>query len=156
VSQADYGPALGVLRDTIPQSFQSWFSFLLGRTQQKTNQMRAQDSVAKIPACSRLPIRPQKANSPSYTCQQWHFCRRVCDRQSNSYRPGLFKFFGRDHISYCTTLRGPDTLPNVTFSGYATFYQSNTFFVNIFFHYWQNMFCGRMKWLRRLDLARRP
>jgi len=43
--------------------------------------------------------------------------------QPNAYRPGLFKFFGRDHISYCTTFRGPDTLRNVTFSGCATFRQ---------------------------------
>jgi len=71
--------ALGVLRDTIPQSFQCWFSFLLGRTQQKTKQMRAEGPVAKIPACSRLPIRPQKANSPSYSWQQWRLCQRVCD-----------------------------------------------------------------------------
>ena len=50
-----------------------------------------------------------------------------------SYRPGLLKSFGRDHISYCTTLRGPDNLRHVIFSGYVTFYQINTFFVKIFF-----------------------
>jgi len=62
---------------------------------------------------------------------------------SISYKPGLFKIFGRDHISYCTTVRGPDVLRNVIFSGYVTFYQINTFFVNLlFFHYWQNVFCG--------------
>jgi len=43
---------LGVLRDTIPQSFQCWFSFLFGRTQQKTDQMRAEDPVEKIHAYS--------------------------------------------------------------------------------------------------------
>jgi len=74
----------------------------------------------------------------------------------HSYRPGLSKFFGRDHISYCTTVRGPDTLRHVIFSGYVTFYQVNTFFVNIFFHYWQNAFCGPVKWLRTSDLARGP
>ena len=114
--------ALSILRDTIPQSSQSWFSFLLGRTQRETDQMRAENPVANIDACSRLPIRPQEANSPSYSCQQWHLCRRVCYYQLNSYRPGLFKFFGRDHMSYCTTVWGPDILRNVTFSGYTTFY----------------------------------
>jgi len=39
----------------------------------------------------------------------------VCDCLSNSYRPGRFKFFGRDHISYCTAVRGPDILRNVFF-----------------------------------------
>ena len=59
--------------------------------------------------------------------------------------------------SYCTTVRGPDILHNVIFSGYVTFYQINTIFVNIlFFHCWQNVFCGRVKCLRRSDLARRP
>ena len=64
-------------------------------------------------------------------------------------------FLGEDPISYCTTVRGPDILRNVIFSGYVTLYQINTFFVNIlFFHYWQNMFCGRVKSLRRFDLVR--
>jgi len=49
-----------------------------------------------------------------------------------SYRPGLFKFVGRDHISYCTTVRGPDILRHMNFSGYVTFYQINTLFVKIF------------------------
>jgi len=75
---------------------------------------------------------------------------------SNSYGPGLFKFFGRGHISYCTTVRGPDILCQVIFSGYVTFYQRNTFFVNTFFHYWQNAFYGRAKWLRRSDLSCGP
>jgi len=34
---------------------------------------------------------------------------------NKSYRLGLFKFFGRDHISYCTTVRGSDILRNVFF-----------------------------------------
>jgi len=46
-------------------------------------------------------------------------------------------FLGKDHISYCTTVRGLDILRNVIFSGYVTF-QIITFFVNtLFFHYWQ-------------------
>ena len=80
------------------------------------------------------PVCPHKPNGSSCNFQQWHPCLRVCDCQSNSYRPGRFEFFGRDHISYCTTVRGPDILRNVTFSGYATFYQFNTFFVNVL-HY---------------------
>jgi len=71
---------MGALRDTIPQSFQWWFSFLLGLTQQQTDQMRAEDPVEKIHACSMLPIRPpQKANGSSCCSQQWHPRRRVSD-----------------------------------------------------------------------------
>jgi len=52
---------------------------------------------------------------------------------------GSTKFFGEDNISYCTTVRRSDILRNV-FLGYVTFYQNNTFFVNIlFFLYWQNV-----------------
>jgi len=59
-------------------------------------------------------------------------------------------------MSYCTTVGGPDILHNVIFLGHVTFYKINTFFVNIlFFHYWKNLFCGRVKWLCRSDdLAR--
>jgi len=42
-------------------------------------------------------------------------------------------FLGEDHISYCTTVREPDILCDVIFSGYVTFYQISTFFANIFF-----------------------
>ena len=42
-----------------------------------------------------VPIRPQKTNGSSCSSQQWHPCRRVCDCLSNSYRPGIFDFFGR-------------------------------------------------------------
>jgi len=50
------------------------------------------------------------------------------------------KFLGEDHISYCKIVRGPDILRNPIFSGYVTFCQINTFFVNIiFFRYWQNV-----------------
>jgi len=53
---------------------------------------------------------------------------------------GSPKFLGEDHISYCKTVRGPEILRNAIFSGYVTFYQINTSFVNIlFFHYWQNV-----------------
>jgi len=40
-------------------------------------------------------------------------------------------FLGEDHISYGTTVREPDILRKVIFSGYVTFYQINIFFVNI-------------------------
>ena len=101
-----------------------------------------------------VPICPQKANGSSCSSQQWHPCRRVCDCPSNSCRPGIFKFLEEDHINYCTTVRGPDVLCSVIFSVCVTFYQINMFFVNIiFFHYWKNAFCGRVKWLRRLDFS---
>jgi len=153
---------LGVLRDTISQFFSCWFdSFLLGCTQQKTDHMCAKDPVEKIHACSRLPTRQQKANGSSCSSQQWHLRRRVCDCLSNSFLPGLFKFLEEGHINYCTTVRESDILHNVIImwflSEYVTFYQINTFFVNIScFHYWQNVFCRRVKWLRRSDLAHGP
>jgi len=80
-----------------------------------------------------VPIRPQKANGSSYSSQQWHLRRRVCDCLPNSYRPSLFKLLKENHISYCRTVRGLEILRNVIFSGYITFYQINTFFVNILF-----------------------
>jgi len=73
---------------------------------------------------------------------------------SNHIDQGSPDFLGEDHISYCTTVRGTDILRNVIFSGYVSFYQINTFFVNIsFFHYLKNVSCGRKKWLCTSDLA---
>jgi len=47
-------------------------------------------------------------------------------------------------------------LHNVILLGYVTFYQINAFFVlTLFFHYWQNVFCGRVKWLHGSDLGPR-
>ena len=80
------------------------------------DKMRAEDPVEKIRACSN----DSYANS-SCRSQQWHSRRRVYGCQSNSYRPGLFKFFERDHISNCKRVRGPDILRNVIFSGYVIF-----------------------------------
>jgi len=37
------------------------------------------------------------------------------------------------HISYYTTVRGPDILRNVIASGYLTFYQINKCFVQVLF-----------------------
>jgi len=68
--------ALGVLRDTMPQNFQCWFSFLLSHTQQKTDQMRAEDCWED--PRMQYQIRPLKANDSSYSSQQWHPRRRVC------------------------------------------------------------------------------
>jgi len=63
---------------------------------------------------------------------------------------GSPNFLGEDHVGHCTTVRGPDISPNVTFSGNVIFYLISKVFVNIlFFHYWQNVFCGWVKWLRR-------
>jgi len=42
-----------------------------------------------------VPIRPQKNNGSSCSSQEWHPRRHVCDCLFNSYRPGLFQFFGR-------------------------------------------------------------
>jgi len=54
---------------------------------------------------------------------------------------GSPNFLVEDHISYSTTVREPDSLRNMIFSGYVTFYETNTFFVNIlFFHYCRNVF----------------
>jgi len=48
----------------------------------------------------------------------------------------LQTFLSGGHISYFTTVRGPDVLRNVIVSGYVTIYQINKFFVNkLFFHF---------------------
>jgi len=70
---------------------------------------------------------------------------------------GSSNFFGEDHISYCTTVRGLDILRNVIFSAYVTFYQINTFLVNtLFFHYWQNVFSAGWNGFAGPILARGP
>jgi len=67
---------------------------------------------------------------------------------------GLQNFLSEGHISYYTTVRGPDILRNVIVSGYVAFYQINKCFVNkLFFHSWQNVFAGLRKWLRGPSLA---
>jgi len=80
-----------------------------------------------------VPIRPQKANGPSCNSHQWHPRRCVCDSLSNSYRSGLSKFLEENYISDCRTVWGLETLRNMFFSGYVTFYQFYTFFLNILF-----------------------
>jgi len=69
---------------------------------------------------------------------------------------GSSNFWGENRTSYCTTVRGPDIFRNAIFSAYVTFYQIDTFSANtLCFHYWQNVFCGRVKWLRRSDFGPR-
>jgi len=46
---------------------------------------------------------------------------------------GVSKFFSEGHISYYTTVRGPDILRNAIVSEYVTLYQINKFFVNILY-----------------------
>ena len=49
----------------------------------------------------------------------------------------LQTFLSEGHISYYTTVRGPDILRNVVVSDYVTFYQINKSFANIlFFYFW--------------------
>jgi len=61
----------------------------------------------------------------------------------------LQMFLPEGHISYYTTLRGPDLLRNVIVTEYVIFNHISKCFVNIFFcHYWQNL-CGRMKMASR-------
>jgi len=102
-----------------------------------------------------VPIRPQKQTvNPAVPNSD-----TLVDASVSVYAihtdQGSSIFLGEDHISYCTIVRGPDILCNVIFSGCVTFYHINTFFANIlFFHYWQNVFCIRVKWLRRSDLSR--
>jgi len=72
-------------------NFLCWFSFLLGCTQLKIDQMRAEDPVEKIHA--RNTNSSAKADDSSCSSQQWHPCRRVDDWLSNSYRPGISTTF---------------------------------------------------------------
>jgi len=74
-----------------------------------------------------------------------------------SLKQGSPNFLPEGHVSYFTTVRGPDFLRNVIVSGYVAFYLTNKFFVNtLIFHYWQNVFVAGWKWSRGLDLARGP
>ena len=62
------------------------------------------------------------------------------------YNRGLQTFLSKGHISYYTSVRGPDILRNVIVLGYLTLHQINKFFVNIlFFHYWQSVSTSRTK-----------
>jgi len=58
-------------------------------------------------------------------------------------------FLSEGRISYYTTIQGLDILRNMNFSGYVTFYQINTIFVNVlFFSLLTKSLCGPMKWIR--------
>jgi len=70
---------------------------------------------------------------------------------------GSPKFLGEDHISKNTTVQEQYILHKVIFSEYVTFYEINRFFGKVlFFHCWQNVFCGTVKRLRTSDLAPGP
>ena len=72
-------------------------------------------------------------------------CIRVVQWKLNTLHQRLHKFLSESHISYYTTVRGPDFLLNVIVLEYVTFYQINKFFVNILLvHYWLNDFAGRI------------
>jgi len=45
---------------------------------------------------------------------------------------GLQTFLSEGHISYYTTVRGPDILHDVIVSGFVTFYQINEFFLKLY------------------------
>ena len=80
-------------------------------------------------------------------CMQYQFVRKkqtvhpavpnsdtLVDASVTAYPPhidqGSPNFLVEDHISYSTTAREPDSLRNVIFSGYVTFYEIKIFFVN--------------------------
>ena len=63
-----------------------------------------------------VPIHPQKANGSSCSSQQIHPCRRVCGCLYPIHIDlGSPDFLREGHISYCTTVQGPDILHNVFF-----------------------------------------
>ena len=62
-------------RDIIPRSFWCCFAFLLSPTQQKTDQMRAEDPVEKIKHAA--PFRPQNANGSSCSSTVTSLSRRL-------------------------------------------------------------------------------
>jgi len=53
---------------------------------------------------------------------------RWFSRNAFVYSRGLQTFLSEGHISYFTTIRGPDILRNVAFSGFVTFCAINKFF----------------------------
>jgi len=58
---------------------------------------------------------------------------------------GLNFFVRGSHQSYYTTVRGPDISHHLIVSGHVRSCKINKFFVNVlFFHYWQNVFAGRI------------
>jgi len=67
-------------------------------------------------------------------------------KKSRSSRTrGPQTFLSEGHISYYTTVRRLDITRNVIVSGYVTSYHINKLFVNmLLFHYWQNVFAGRI------------
>ena len=75
------------------------------------------------------------------------------------YTRGLQTFLFKGHISYYTTVRGPDILRNLIASGYVKLYMLNStksISYKYIFYYCQNVFAGWMKWRRGPHLARGP
>jgi len=70
---------------------------------------------------------------------------KVLPNAGLEFRPGSPNFLSEGHISYCTTVRGPDILRNVIVPEDVTFHQINKFFVDtLLFHSCQNGFAGRI------------
>ena len=69
--------ALGVLRDIKHRPFQGWFSFLLGCTQLKTDQVDFEGPVEKL--LLAVPNRSQKAKGRFYSFQRWQPHPLGCD-----------------------------------------------------------------------------
>ena len=73
-----------------------------------------------------------------------------------AYIKGPPNLLSEGHISYYTTVRGPDILRNVVVSEYVTFYQINKRFVNNpFFHYWHVFAAGWNNFAGQIWCARR-
>jgi len=93
---------------------------------------------------------PMKSNIVSIGSYVWLFLTRFSANRHCLLKlciRGLQTFFPT--ATQCTTLRGSGILRNVIFSWYVRFCQMKKFFVNtLFFHYWQNLFAGWMKWHR--------
>jgi len=77
-------------------------------------------------------------------------------KRADFFQWDLQTLFSEGHISYYTTVRGPDILRN-GFFGICYILPNQYIFRNyIIFYYSQNVSAGRMTWRRRPDLARGP
>ena len=66
---------------------------------------------------------------------------------------GSPKFLGEEHVSYCKTVGGPDILCNVIFFGICYILPNQHIFREYIIFIIGKMYCDRVKWLRRSDLA---
>jgi len=69
----------------------------------------------------------------SETGENAYLCTSPQSISIHCLEQGSSNFLSEGHISYYTTVRGPDILRNVIVSGYDLFYQINKFFVNTSF-----------------------